>query len=341
MINDSAAALAAAMLLLCPMVSRAGSPQIVSVKKIWGSAPHSASGDLVRYKNNFLCAFKEAGGHVSRVIGRQDNGKLRIIESADGSSWSSVALIAEDGIDLRDPHFSVMPDGRLMMIAGGTTWSKDARYVKRRTRVFFSTNGRDWTPPQTILADEDWLWRVTWHGKRAYGVAYQGGGGGPAPRGGQLYSGTDGIHYERIAEMEVPGINETTLRVLPGGDMVAMARREYENMHGWIGVSKPPYGSGTGRRRLTGLPGPTSSNCRIRAFGRAAGLHLPDPPPGPGVGQTALGTISRTSYERVLILPSNGDNAYSGMVWHDSLLWMIYYSTHEEQTSICLAKIRF
>ena len=30
-----------------------------------------------------------------------------------------------------------------------------------------------------------------------------------------------------------------------------------------------------------------------------------------------------------------------GMVWHDDLLWMSYYSSHEGRTSIYLAKIRF
>ena len=43
----------------------------------------------------------------------------------------------------------------------------------------------------------------------------------------------------------------------------------------------------------------------------------------------------------VLTLPSGGDNSYPGMVWHDTLLWTSYYSSHEEKTSIYLAKIRF
>jgi hypothetical protein len=89
----------------------AGSPQIVTVKKIWDQAPHSASGDLIFYKGRWLCTFKEALGHASHIVHKQDNGKLRVLESTDGESWNSVALIEEMGIDLRDPHFSVMPDG--------------------------------------------------------------------------------------------------------------------------------------------------------------------------------------------------------------------------------------
>ena len=42
-----------------------------------------------------------------------------------------------------------------------------------------------------------------------------------------------------------------------------------------------------------------------------------------------------------LALPSGGDCSYAGMVWHDDMLWVSYYSSHEEKTSIYLAKVRF
>ena len=41
-----------------------------------------------------------------------------------------------------------------------------------------------------------------------------------------------------------------------------------------------------------------------------------------------------------LELPSGGDCSYPGMVWHEGLLWMSYYSSHEGKTSIYLAKVR-
>ena len=37
---------------------------------------------------------------------------------------------------------------------------------------------------------------------------------------------------------------------------------------------------------------------------------------------------------------SGGDTSYPGLVWHDGLLWMSYYSSHEGKTSIYLARIR-
>ena len=58
-----------------------------------------------------------------------------------------------------------------------------------------------------------------------------------------------------------------------------------------------------------------------------------------GSASTVLARMTRQSYEPVLTLPSGGDTSYPGMVWHEKLLWMSYYSSHESKTSIYLAKI--
>jgi len=41
-----------------------------------------------------------------------------------------------------------------------------------------------------------------------------------------------------------------------------------------------------------------------------------------------------------LKLPSGGDTSYPGLVWHDGLLWVSYYSSHEGKTSVYLAKVK-
>ena len=41
-----------------------------------------------------------------------------------------------------------------------------------------------------------------------------------------------------------------------------------------------------------------------------------------------------------LKLPSGGDTSYAGLVFHDGLLWVSYYSSHEGKTSIYLAKVQ-
>ena len=39
-------------------------------------------------------------------------------------------------------------------------------------------------------------------------------------------------------------------------------------------------------------------------------------------------------------LTSGGDTSYAGLVWHDEVLWISYYSSHEGKTSIYLAKVK-
>ena len=41
-----------------------------------------------------------------------------------------------------------------------------------------------------------------------------------------------------------------------------------------------------------------------------------------------------------LKLPSGGDCSYPGLVLHEGLLWVSYYSSHEGKTSIYLAKVQ-
>ena len=44
-------------------------------------------------------------------------------------------------------------------------------------------------------------------------------------------------------------------------------------------------------------------------------------------------------YEPALTLPSGGDTSYAGMVWHDGLLWVSYYASHEGKSAIYLARV--
>ena len=96
-----------ALLFLLTRFGIAAEPQ-VDVRKIWDAAPHNAFTDLARFHDEWFCVFREAEAHVG------GDGKVRVIVSRDGESWTSAALIAEDGIDLRDPKICVTPDERLI-----------------------------------------------------------------------------------------------------------------------------------------------------------------------------------------------------------------------------------
>ena len=318
----------------------ADGPQIVSVRRIWDLAPHNAFTDLVRFRDTWFCAFREGSGHIPGTDGR-----LRVLSSGDGETWQSAALLEEPGIDLRDAKLSVTPDARLMLLCDGSVYAADAasksstkRLVTFQSRVFFSPDGRRWTAPQPVAAKDEWLWRVTWHKGKAYGVAYGKGEAKDWPA--QLYAGSDGVHFERVARLAVPGRpNETTLRFLADDRMLALVRREAGNGHAWIGVSPPPYTQWNWQDAGYGVGGPDFIVLPGGAMWAAGRLSLCDDKSHKDY-RTVLARFGLTSYQPVLTLPSGGDTSYPGLVWHEGLLWMSYYSSHEGKPSIYLAKIR-
>ena len=134
---------------------------------IWNAAPHNAFTDLIRWNDKFYCAFRIGTGHVPGVSG--EDGRIQVICSTDGKKWTSVANAVEPGIDLRDPKLSITPDGRLMLLMGGSNYDGNT-LGDRYTRVaFLDKNGKSFSPIQKlkidpkVASDGDWLWRVTWH----------------------------------------------------------------------------------------------------------------------------------------------------------------------------------
>ena len=318
-------------------------PKIVSVKKIWDKANHNAFTDLIRFQDRWWCSFRECEKHGGGA------GKIRIIVSDDGDEWASAALFTEEGKDLRDAKLSIMPDGRLMCTTGASLWSRDGKNtwdgksgaLTRSPRVIFSEDGKNWTTPKKVLAEDHWLWGVTWHKGRAYSMSKLGEGWNP--RRLMLYTTTDGLDWQWVTEPILPDNawngSETTLRFLPDDTMVALTRPE------WIGTSRPPYYEWKWTRIR---PKPKNARDRIGMIGGPNFIRLPDGSLWASARcyespkRTVLAKMTTTSYKPVLNLPSGGDNSYAGMVYNDDdgLLWMSYYSSHEGKTSIYLAKIR-
>ncbi|MEN9637815.1 MAG: hypothetical protein RL077_6219 [Verrucomicrobiota bacterium] len=319
---------------------RATTVEVVDNRKIWDAGAHNAFTDLVRWHDRWWCTFREADDHVG------GDGAIRVITSADGAKWESAARLTEKDVDLRDPKLTVMPDGRLMLNCGGSIYLGTKQLKGRRSRVIFSGDGRTWTVPQKILSEGDWLWRVTWRGDTAYGAAYRSGLGGSAAPGPEwelsIYRTKDGVNFERVKDMEVRGRpNETTLGFAPNGDMMALVRRETDGFMGHIGTAKPPYTMWSWQE----------SNHR---FGGQNFIRLPDgrwlvgnrdytkiEPQKKGGATTMIAELGQDGKLTTLVnFPSGGDTSYPGLVWHDGLLWVSYYSSHEGKTSIYLAQLK-
>lgn len=307
-----------------------GKPTIGSVTKIWDAGRHNAFTDLLWLKDRWYCTFRESDAHVG------GDGKLRVLTSPDGKQWTSIALLAEAGIDLRDPKLSVTPDGRLMLLAGGSVYEGKTLRGRQPRAAFSADGGTTWTPTQRILTEGDWLWRVTWHKGRAYGIAYRSADKTTdVPWTASLYSSADGIRYDRVADLNITDRpNEATVRFMADDRMVAMVRREADDQHGWVGVANPPYTTWKWNDIPHRLGGPNFlilPGGEMWAAGRAYGAKA----------TTVLARFALPDrYELVLTLPSGGDCSYPGMVVRDGVLYMSYYSSHEGKSSIYFAEIK-
>jgi hypothetical protein len=298
--------------------------------RIWDQAPHNAFTDLTYWNNQFVCAFREGRRHVST------DGKIRVLTSRDGNQWHSAALIALDGYDLRDAGLSIEPDGRLMLIGGASPRKEDNEGAPTGTFVAFSSDGHTWTSPKIVAEPGRWLWRVTWHGRRAYGIAYAAQQGHPFT---SLLTSDDGTEFrELVPKMLGDGYpTEAVLRFDDRRTAYCLQRRDGEPPHNsaFLGVSASPYTDWQWHDLKLYFGGP---NFIQIPSGRwiAAGRIFND---------SALTTtlaelnIEQRTLQPILSLPSGGDTSYPGLVWHDGMLWVSYYSSHEGKASIYLAKV--
>lgn len=316
-------------------------PRMLDVRRIWDQAPHNAFTDLIRIEDRWLCVFREGKGHVS------PDGAIRVLASKDGEAWSSAARLALTNADLRDAKICRMPDGRLMLVAAGAMHPPSE--VRHRSMVWTSRDGTAWEGPVVVADPNQWLWRVTWHRGRAYGVGYDTAG----ERFVRLYSSADGRQFTALVpsllDQEYP--NESALVFLPDDRALCLLRRDGRPGHGLLGVSAPPYTAWEWKDVGMKIGGPAL--LRLPDGRLVAGVRLYD-----GKVRTSLGWVNAETgrMREFLSLPSGGDCSYPGLVWEEpgsaadlaaspapvrprGRLWVSYYSSHEGKTGIYLARV--
>ncbi len=113
---------------------------MVENRMIWEQSPSNAFTDLIRYQDQFYCAFREGASHGS------EDGSIRILASPDCQTWTPVAQInSTNNLDLRDPKFSITPAGQLML----TSAERDITPRNYQSMVWFSNDGAHWAPAKT------------------------------------------------------------------------------------------------------------------------------------------------------------------------------------------------
>lgn len=310
--------------------------QLISHTRIWDRAPHNSFADLIKYKGSWFCALREGPHHYKGAPGR-----IVVLRSDDGEAWAEVATLQHESYDLRDPHFSVDPSGKLVMVLGASTYNDDYDKVFLGTMISQSEDGETWSELDYVLGPNEWLWRITWHEGVAYGISYSFSVVGDLHSTWRLklFSSQDCRDWSVVSELDVPDRpNETTLRFTDEGELVAFIRREAEDKNFWLGRCKAPYTDWEftpGDIRVGGPnfmitdSGSMWAACRICVEGK-----------GNTQGDTTVGRLTQSSYTPMLMLPSGGDNSYPGMCYEEDILWLSYYSSHEGKAAVYLAKLR-
>src|SRR5690606_37950484 len=141
---------------------------------IYGSDEYSAFTDLIHFKGAFYCSFRVGTCHVG-----VEDGKVRILRSSDGQNWISIALLEKEGVDLTDPKLSVTPDGRIMVIIGGSIYDRKTLLDRIPHVTFSNKKGKNFGEPVAVDVTDNtnemnsWIWRVIWKDGVGYGMDYQ------------------------------------------------------------------------------------------------------------------------------------------------------------------------
>lgn len=305
--------------------------KLINVRMIWDEAPHNAFTDLCRFQDEFYVTFREAASHGFK----EPCGDVRILRSADGGHWESAALLkyGTAAHDLRDAKLSVTPDGRLMV---NSAVVPPEHRKRRQSLVWFSNDGENFEGPHEVGEPNWWLWCVEWHPSGTlYGISY--GDITTHPRTTRLYRSRDGLRFDTVLPTLTSQAEsgETALVFRRDGSAVALVRRD----------GKPPNG---------GLVGASAGDLRRWTF-RDTGVRIGGPalielPNGQllaatrlydGGARTSLSWLDAESGKLVelLRLPSGADTSYPGLLWHDDVLWVSYYSSHEGKSKIYLARV--
>ncbi|MEV1333200.1 exo-alpha-sialidase [Micromonospora costi] len=305
-------------------IGRTTDATVTAVRRIGDSAPHSAFTDLVRHGGVWLCAFREGSTHVS------GDGAIRVLASVDGRAWAPAALLRNDGVDLRDPRFVSRPDGGLHLYAAAVTGETTKTF---QTVAWLSRDGHSWGDPTPVGEPDVWVWRAAWHDGVMYGVGYA----TREPWFARLYRSGDGVDLRPVTPTLFAGgyPNESGLVFEPDGTAVCLLRRDgQEEATAQLGRARPPYREWDWADLGVRVGGPAL--LRLPDGGLIAGVRLLD-----GRTRTAICAVDaeRAVLTELVALPSGGDTSYPGLVWHDGLLHVSYYSSHEGRTCVYLAEV--
>ena len=302
----------ACLFFLMMLSAVAFSQPVIPSTLVWDAAPHNAFTSLVRFEDNFYCAFREGLSHVDRNGG--DDGRIRVLRSSDGHTWEPVALLSIKGKDLRDPSLSVTKNGKLSIAVCAAEYHPGATTVYHTYVANFRGRGfRKLSRVKTGLARE-WLWKVHWTDDAAYSFSYT--------SGFRLMKSKRGRTFSTVCEYPLADSPSEADFCIDGQDFVVAVRRDKAPCligHGTLADGRVTwqesdvYFAGQQLLRL--------SDGRILLFARTKNATT---------GKRELAAFQYISQDlsKLATFPYRGDGGYFGAVETRDSVLVTYYSSH-------------
>ena len=301
--------------------------ELLSCKKVWGRAEHNAFTDLCEFDGCLWLVFREGKAHIS------DEGIIVVLKSRDGSQWQLASEIRLPGEDLRDPKIIVTPDQGLMVTTVGVDRRADP---VMQSYLYFSADGKTWSGPKSVGKQHEWIWRSRYIQDGCYGVSYN-----PGEQSTTLYKLDEQNNYQpwvqplfskETHQLGYP--NEHDLFELDGNAMGCLLRRDADTATAQLGISAPPYTHWQWHDLGVQIGGPVVLRLNERLTLAALGLYQPV--------RTVICAldVQQPQLKELLVLPSDGDTSYPGLVFKDDILYCSYYSSHEDKSCIYLATLK-
>ena len=194
-----------------------------------------------------------------------------------------------------------------------------------QSMTWLSKDGCDWGDHHLVGPRGSWLWRTVWYRS----IAYSFGRYEPKDHLLQFYRGTDGVDFRAHGEPRVGACpcNESDFLFLDDATCVSLTRCDGGNA--LLGRAAPPHDTWTWTDLGVRIGGPAL--LRLPDGRTVAAVRLYEPRPRTALCWLELDTATMTEF---VTLPSGGDTSYAGMVWHDDLLWLTYYSSDDYLASM-------
>lgn len=305
---------------------------INSVTPVWQKANHNAFTDLCLFKHRLFCCFREATDHIS------GDGVVRILildKQYQPIYWQILRI---KDADLRDPKLSVTSDGKLLLLAYARYRDNSNRTTQTKPFCWFSTDGYSWSSPTALTVKHGWLWRVCPHKDFTLGFAYKRGQDSLSLYKGNPLRAFHCIKPNALSKKQ-HGLgypNESDIIFDSRDNAYALVRRDAGTGSAQLGYAKPPYTQWkwTDLKHYIGGPALIKLNDEHAiAGGRLWTVS------GPKMALYTL-NLKEAKMTPVLVLPSQGDSSYPGLVLEQNKLLVGYYSSHiDNKSSIYLAEI--